>query len=56
MLAFLGDHHPCLLFQQLFLEQLPEEIHIQLADAKFEDVRQLARKADALWAAILRSR
>ena len=51
MLALLGDHHPCLLFQQLFLERLPEDIRIQLADAKFDDVRQLARRADALWAA-----
>ena len=51
MLALLGDHHPCLLFQQLFLERLPKDIRIQLADAKFEDVRQLARRADPLWAA-----
>ena len=51
MLALLGDHHPCLLFQQLFLERLPNDIRIQLADAKFDDVRQLARRADALWAA-----
>ena len=51
MLALLGDHRPCLLFQQLFLQRLPEDIRIQLADAKFEDVRQLVREADALWAA-----
>ena len=51
ILALLGDHHPCLLFQQLILERLPEDICIQLADAKFDDVRQLARRVDALWAA-----
>ena len=26
MLALLGDHTPCLLFEQLFLERLPEDI------------------------------
>lgn len=33
MLAPLGDHTPCLLFEQLFLERLPEDIRIQLVDA-----------------------
>ena len=36
MLALLGDHPPCLLFKQLFLERLPEDIRIQLVDAEFE--------------------
>ena len=49
MLALLGDHLPCLLFEQLFLERLPEDIRIQLVDAKIEDHRQLAKRADALW-------
>ncbi len=49
MLALLGNHTPCLLFQQLFLERLPEDIRIQLVDAKLEEPRQLARQADALW-------
>ena len=47
MSALLGDHFPCLLFQQLFLERLPKDIRIQLADTEFEDIRQLAKKADA---------
>ena len=51
MLALLGDHPPCLLFEQLFLERLPEDIRVQLVDAKIEDHRELARRADALWAA-----
>ena len=51
MLALLGDHPPCLLFEQLFLERLPEDIRAQLVDAKIEDHRELARRADALWAA-----
>ena len=49
MLGLLGDHPPCLLFEQLFLERLPEDIRIQLVDSKIEDHRQLAKRADALW-------
>lgn len=49
MLGLLGDHPPCLLFEQLFLERLPEDIRIQLVDFKFDDLRQLAQRADALW-------
>ncbi len=49
MLALLGNHTPCPLFDQLFLERLPEDIRIQLVDAKVEDPRELARGADALW-------
>jgi hypothetical protein len=49
MLGLLGDHPPCLLFEQLFLERLPEDIRIQLVDSKIEDYRELARRADALW-------
>ena len=49
MLALLGDHPPCLLFEQLFLERLPEDIRIHLVDAKIDDCRELARRADALW-------
>ena len=48
-LALLGDHPPCLLFEQLFLERLPEDIRIQLVDANVDDYRHLARRADALW-------
>ena len=51
MLALLGDHPPCFLFQQLFLERLPEDMRSQLIDAKVEDCRQLARRADRIWAA-----
>ena len=49
MLALLGDHPPCLLFNQLFVEHLPADIRIQLVDAKIEDHRALAKHADALW-------
>ena len=49
MLALGGDHVACPLFEQLFLERLPDDIRIQLVDTKFEDCRQLAKRADALW-------
>ena len=51
MLALLGDHPPCFLFRQLFLERLPEDMRAQLIDAHIEDCRQLARRADRIWAA-----
>ena len=50
MLALLGDHSPCFLFQQLFFERLPEDIRVQLVDSTADDYRHLAKKADALWA------
>ena len=51
MLALLGDHPPCMLFEQLFLERLPDDIRVQLVDTPVKDHRELAKKADALWAA-----
>ena len=48
-LALLNDHPPCLLFEQLFLKPLSKDIHIQLVDLKFENLCQLAKRADALW-------
>ena len=51
MLALLGDHPPCFLFRQLFLERLPEDMRAQLIDARIDDCRQLARRADRIWAA-----
>ena len=50
MLALLGDHPPCLFFEQLYLERLPEDIRIQLVNTKIKDNRQLAKQANALWA------
>ena len=49
MLALRGSHEPCFLFEQLFLERLPEDIRIQLADVKFDKPRDLAKRADKLW-------
>lgn len=49
MLALMDGHSPCLLFEQLFLEQMPDDIHMILADESFTDPRQLAARADVLW-------
>ena len=37
MLALLGDHQPCFLFGQLFLECLWEDMRAQLIDANIDD-------------------
>ena len=37
MLALRGDHPPCFLFRQLFLEHLPEDMHAQLIDTNIDD-------------------
>ena len=52
MLALLGDHLPCFLFRQLFLERrLLEDMHTQLIGTNIDDCRQLALSADRIWAA-----
>ena len=51
MLALLGDHSPCFLFQQPFLKRLLEKMRGQLIDTSIDDCRQLALRADRIWAA-----
>lgn len=51
MLALLGEHEPCFLFRQLFLERMPEHIVATLVHSKVEDARELAKAADKLWEA-----
>ena len=51
MLALLGHHPPCLLFKQLFLERLPEDITTQLVAVKHENCRAMAKQADLFWSA-----
>ena len=51
MLALADGHKPCLMFEQAFLERLPEDIHLLLADADFSDARKVAAQADVLWKA-----
>lgn len=51
MLALMDGHKPCLLFEQVFLEQMPDDIRLILADDDFTDPRRLAARADELWQA-----
>ena len=49
MLALLDGQKPCLLFEQVFLEQMPDDIRLIISDNDFTDPRQLAARADVLW-------
>ena len=53
MLALLGngtdDSSGHMLFQELFLRQLPDGLRLQLANTPFADPREFAKLADALW-------
>ena len=51
MLALLGSHQPCFLFNYIFLQRLPEDIRVALASEGINNPRQLAQKADILWLA-----
>jgi hypothetical protein len=51
ILALLDGHETCFLAEQIFLEQLPEDIRLQLAEADFTDPRAVALRADTLWLA-----
>ena len=51
MLALLDGHTPCLLFEQIFLEQLPEDVRLPLANADFSNLRAVSLLADTLWLA-----
>ena len=51
MLALADGHTPCFLFKQIFVNQLPESLQIQLATADFTDPRRFALNADKFWAA-----
>lgn len=48
MLELMGDEKPGLLFEQLFIEQLPTDVQLVLSSGTFKDTRELARAADAL--------
>ena len=51
MLALLGDHNPCFLFRELFLQQLPDQVRLALANSTITNFRQLAREADKFFSA-----
>jgi len=48
MLALLGDHTPCFLFNYIFLQHLPEDIRPLLAEEEADNPRRLAQRADVL--------
>lgn len=50
MLTLIGDHEPCFLFRQIFMEQMPDDIRAHLIQSKLTDCRQMARAADELMA------
>ena len=54
MLALMDGHAPCFLYEQLFLEQMPYDIHLILADETFINPRQLAARADVLWHSMMK--
>lgn len=51
MLALLGDHQPCFLFKELFLQQLPDQVRLAVTNSVKTDFRQLAREADTFFSA-----
>jgi hypothetical protein len=51
MRALSDGHTDCMLFEELFLRQMPDDIRLQLAQADFGDLDAIARQADALWQA-----
>ncbi|KAL6490077.1 hypothetical protein MHYP_G00004220 [Metynnis hypsauchen] len=51
MLSLMGDHPPCFIFRELFLQQLPEYVRTALAGSPLKDYRALAREADKVFSA-----
>ena len=51
MLALLGLHKPCMLFEGIFLRCMSEDIRLQLATSSFDDLRAHAKTADEFWQA-----
>ncbi|XP_069794314.1 cytosolic phospholipase A2-like isoform X2 [Narcine bancroftii] len=49
MLALADGHRPCLYFEQLFLEHMPEDICLLLADENFDNPRTVAAYVEVLW-------
>ena len=46
MLSLLGQHRPCFLFRQIFLQQLPEHVRTPLAVSDTSDYSALALEAN----------
>ena len=45
----LAAGHTCMLFEEIFLRQMPEDIRLQMAQQDFTDLDVVAERADALW-------
>lgn len=49
MLSYLGDHKPCILFNEVFLRRMPEQVRLQLPSSDIShDPKKTALKADGL--------
>ncbi|KAJ8371859.1 hypothetical protein AAFF_G00299540 [Aldrovandia affinis] len=46
MLTLLGNHQPCFIFRELFMQQMPSQVRATLAGSPVKDLRALAREAD----------
>lgn len=51
MLGLLGDKNPDILFKQIFLEHLPEQVRSVLVHSQVKDHKELAKAADSLYEA-----
>ena len=49
MLSLLGSKDPKIIFRQIFLEHLPDQIRSVLVHSKVEDYKELAKAADSLY-------
>jgi len=49
MQVLLGDHQPCFLFRELFLQKMPENIKTALVSMQITNCRKLATAADELF-------
>lgn len=45
----LASGHACMLFEEVFLQQMPDDIRMQMAQQDFSDLDAVAERADALW-------
>jgi len=52
MRSLSDGHTSCMLFEEIFLRQMPDEIRLQLAQEDFSDLDAVAERADALWLAM----
>jgi hypothetical protein len=51
MRSLSGGHTDCMLFEEVFLRQMPTDIRLQLAQQDFTDLNAVGERADALWLA-----